>query len=146
MVDLKSLHRFTFTVDPVADVPDDHFDAKTKIIRSALVGAAHPDNVISCEIRHDGEYQQRRPDKSVTTQWLLPKVSTRDAKTTPLLPPEEGFGDDPPLTAPTSLAFWGRGVGGSWQVTIPQQQFDTGLNLNGLTRIQVWIGYQFLHD
>ncbi|MGW2721634.1 hypothetical protein [Streptomyces sp. NPDC001492] len=81
----------------------------------------------------------------MTTQWLLPKVSTRDAKTTPLLPPGEGFGDDPPLTAPTSLAFWGRGVGGSWQVTVPQQQFDTGLKLNGLTRIQAWIGCQFLH-
>ncbi|MFI5825034.1 hypothetical protein ACIA8I_39110 [Streptomyces rishiriensis] len=92
-------------------------------------------------MRHDGKYQQRRPDKSVTTQWLLPKVSTRRAKTTPLL----GFGDDAPLDAPKSLAFLGRGVGGSWQVTIPQQQFDPGLNLNGLTQIQLWIGYQFLH-
>ncbi|MFJ5780309.1 hypothetical protein [Streptomyces sp. NPDC093094] len=110
----------------------------------ALIGASHSEGEISCDVRHDGKHQQRRPDKSVTTQWLLPKVATRFAKTTPLLP-DEGFGYDPPLGAPKSLAFWGRGVGGSWQATIPQQQFDTGLNLDGLTRIQVWIGYQSLH-
>ncbi|MFF0001754.1 hypothetical protein [Streptomyces avermitilis] len=144
VAELKSLHRFTFTIDPVADVPADHFDAKIKSIRLALIGASHPEGEISYDVRHDGKYQQRRADNSVTTQWLLPKVATRFAKMTPLLP-DEGFGDDPPLDAPKSLAFWGRGVGGSWQVTIPQQQFDTGLNLNGLTRIQVWIGYQFLH-
>ncbi|MEU2509704.1 hypothetical protein ABZ621_34070 [Streptomyces sp. NPDC007863] len=50
----------------------------------------------------------------------------------PLLPPEEGIGDNPPLTAPTSLEFWGRSLGRSrqsWQVKIPRTQFDTGLNL-----------------
>lgn len=30
-------------------------------------------------------------------------------------------------------------------MTIPEQEFETGLNLDGLTQIQVWIGYQFLH-
>ncbi|THA74397.1 hypothetical protein E6R60_19830 [Streptomyces sp. A0642] len=144
VADLKSLHRFAFTVDPVAGVPADHFDAKIKSIRLALIGASHPEGEISCEVRHDGRYQQRRPDQSVTTQWLLPKVSTRTAKTTPLLA-DEGLGYDPPLDAPKSLAFWGRGVGGNWQVTVPQKQFDTGLDLDGLTQIQVWIGYQFLH-
>ncbi|MFE9662921.1 hypothetical protein [Streptomyces sp. NPDC005955] len=143
VVDLKSHHRFTFTIDPVADIPTDHFDAKIKSIRLAFIGAFHPEGEISCEVSHDGKYEQRRSDQSVTTQWLLPKVSTRSAKTTPLLP-DEGFGDDPPLDAPKSLALWGRGVGGSWQVSIPQQQFDTGLDLNGLTQVQVWIGYQFL--
>ncbi|MGW6070447.1 hypothetical protein ACWFRT_17910 [Streptomyces anulatus] len=143
VVELKSLHRFTFTIDPVADVPDGHFDTKIRSIRLAFIGASHPEGEISCEVRHEGKYQQRRPDRTVTTQWLLPKVSTRNVKTTPLLPDE--FGDDSPLDAPRSLAFWGRGVGGSWQVAIPQQQFDTGLDLNGLTQIQVWIGYQFLH-
>ncbi|WP_190077449.1 hypothetical protein [Streptomyces daghestanicus] len=144
VVELKSLHRFAFTIDPVVDVPDGHFDAKIRSIRLALIGASHPEGEISCEVRHDGKYQQRRPDKTVTTQWLLPKVSTRNAKTTPLLPDE--IGDDSPLDAPRSLAFWGRGVGGRWQVTIPQQQFDSGLDLSGLTQIQVWIGYQFLHS
>ncbi|MET8823912.1 hypothetical protein, partial [Streptomyces rochei] len=140
--DLKSQHRFTFTIDPVTDLPDSHFDTKIRSIRMALIGASHPEGEISYEVRHDGKYQQRRPDKTVTTQQLLPKVSTRGAKTTPLLPDE--FGDDSPLDAPKALAFWGRGVGGSWQVAIPQQQFDAGLDLSGLTQIQVWIGYQFL--
>ncbi|MFD5815693.1 hypothetical protein [Streptomyces sp. NPDC127038] len=145
VAELQSLHRATFTIDAVADIPADRFDAKINCVRLALVGASHPEGAISCEVHHGGKYQQRRLDKSVTTQWLLPKVSTRDAKTTPLQLPDEAFGDEPPLDAPKSLAFWGRGVGGSWQLTIPQEQFDTGLNLSGLTRIQVWIGYQFLH-
>ncbi|MFI0899054.1 hypothetical protein [Streptomyces sp. NPDC020983] len=143
VAELKSQHRFTFAIDPVADLPDDRVETKIKSIRLALVGASHPEDEISCEVRHEGKYQQRRPDSSVTTQWLLPKVSTRSAKTEPLPPAE--FGDDSPLDAPKSLAFWGRGVGGGWQVTIPQHEFDTGLNLDGLAQIQVWIGYQFLH-
>ena len=79
----------------------------------------------------------------IATQLLQPRVSTRPAKTTPLLP-DEGLGDDPPLSAPQSLAYWGRGIGGDWQLTIPQDQFDSGLNLAGLTQVQVWIGYQFI--
>ncbi|MFJ4060866.1 hypothetical protein [Streptomyces albogriseolus] len=142
VAELQSLHRFTFEIDPGADLPNGHFEAKIRSIRLALVGASHPEGEISCEVHHDGKYLQLRPDKTVTTQLLLPKVSTCNAKTTPLLPDE--FGDASPLDAPKSLAFWGRGLGGSWQVTIPQQQFDGGLDLSGLTRIQVWIGYQFL--
>jgi hypothetical protein len=140
--DLKTRHQFTFWID-ASKVPAGHFDAKIKSVRLALVGASHPDGEVSCELRHGGTYEQRRRDNSIATQLLKPRVSTRPAKTTPLLP-DEGLGDDPPLTAPRSLAFWGRGVGGDWQVTIPQEQFDSGLDLSGLTEVQVWIGYQFV--
>ncbi|MCX5416077.1 hypothetical protein [Streptomyces sp. NBC_00059] len=34
MVEMKSLHRFIVTIDPVADVPADHFDAKIKMWNS----------------------------------------------------------------------------------------------------------------
>jgi hypothetical protein len=55
------------------------------------------------------------------------------------------FGSDPPLTAPQSLAFWGRGVAGLWDVTIPQSEFDLAPpDLSGLSEIQVWTGYQFV--
>jgi hypothetical protein len=143
---LQTRHQFTFWLDP-SDVPAGRFDAKIKSLRLALVGAVHPAGEISCEVSHSGLYLQRtRDDKGnavIATQLLQPRVSTRPAKTTPLLP-DEGLGDDPPLSAPQSLAYWGRGIGGDWQLTIPQDQFDSGLNLSGLTQVQVWIGYQFI--
>ncbi|MFJ6835496.1 hypothetical protein [Streptomyces sp. NPDC091209] len=140
--DIRTRHQLTFRIDG-SEVPDGHFDAKIKSVRLALVGASHPAGEISCEVRHGGTYEQRRSDNSIAIQLLKPRVSTRPAKTTPLAP-DEGLGDDPPLTAPRSLAFWGRGVGGDWQVAIPQGQFDSGLDLSGLTEVQVWIGYQFV--
>lgn len=90
----------------------DPFDAKINCFGAALVGASPHEGAISCAVHHGGKYQWCRPDKGVTTQWLLPKVSTRHAETMPLPPPEEGIGDTP-LTAPTPLAFWGRSLGGA---------------------------------
>ncbi|MFI1508126.1 hypothetical protein [Streptomyces sp. NPDC020597] len=140
--DLKTRHQLEFRID-ASDVPVDHFDAKIQSVRLALVGASHPASEVSCEVRHGPTYTQRRRDKSVAVQHLMPRVATRPAKTERLLA-DEGVGDDPALTAPQSLAFWGRGVGGDWQVTIPQREFDAGLDLRRLTEVQVWIGYQFV--
>lgn len=142
LTDLKSRHQFAFRID-ATELPAGHADAKIKSVRLALVGAAHPAGEISCEVRHGGAYEQRRRDGSITIQLLSPRVSTRPAKTTPLVP-DEGLGDDSPLTAPRSLAYWGRGVGGDWEVTIPPEQFASGLDLSGLSEVQIWIGYQFL--
>lgn len=112
-------------------------------MRLALVGASDPDGEVSCEVRHGGKYEQRRADGTIDVQLLKPRVSTRPAKLTGLAA-DEGLGADPPLTAPQSLSFWGRGIGGDWEVSIPESQFASGLDLTGLTEIQVWIGYQFL--
>lgn len=140
--DLKTRHQFSVRID-ATELPAGHADAKIKSVRLALIGATHPAGEISCEVRHGGTYEQRRRDGTITTQLLSPRVSTRPAKTTALVP-DEGLGDDPPLTAPRSLAYWGRGVGGDWQVSIPPEQFTSGLDLSGLTEVQLWIGYQFL--
>ncbi|TDB88675.1 hypothetical protein E1264_10660 [Actinomadura sp. KC216] len=140
--DLKTRHQFAFRVD-ASKIPAGHSDAKIRSVRLALVGASHPAGEVSCEVRHGGIYEQRRSDNTIAIQLLQPRISTRPATTTPLAP-DQGLGDDPPLTAPQSLAFWGRGVGGDWQITIPQEQFDSGLDLSTLTEIQVWIRYQFI--
>ncbi|MFD7325313.1 hypothetical protein ACFV9D_30160 [Streptomyces sp. NPDC059875] len=140
--ELRTHHRCAFRID-ASKLPAGHFEAKVKGVRLALVGAAHPDGEISCEVSHGGAYEQRRHGASIVTQLLKPRVSTRPAKTTPLNP-DEGLGGDEPLTAPRSLAFWGRGMGGEWQVTVPPGQFESGLDLSGLTQIQVWISYQFV--
>lgn len=140
--DLKTRHQFAFRID-ASEVPAGHHDAKILSVRLALVGASSLVSEITCEVRHGGTYERRGRDNEIKTLLLEPRVSHRTAKLTPLVA-DEGLGDDPPLTDPRSLAFWGRGVGGDWQVTIPQGQFDSGLDLNGLTEVQVWIGYHFV--
>ena len=49
---------------------------------------------------------------------------------------DEGLGPDPLVTDPQSLAFWGRGIGGDWELSIPDHEFEAGLDLTGL--IEVW--------
>ncbi|MGB7963498.1 MAG: hypothetical protein WCF12_11155, partial [Propionicimonas sp.] len=138
---LRTHHRFSFHIDPF-DLPPNHFDAKIRSIRLAIVGASHPNGEISCEVRHGALYQQRRRDGTITTQRLEPRIATRPAKLEPLAP-DEGLGEDPPLTAPRSLAYWGRGIGGTWELSIRDDQFtNTLLDLSGVTWVQVWIGYQ----
>jgi hypothetical protein len=138
----RSSGRLNFRVE-ASDIPTGRADAKVRSVRLALVGASHPNGEVSCEVRHGGKYEQRRVDETVTVQLLKPLVSTRPAKLERLAA-DEGLGSDPPLTAPQSLAFWGRGIGGEWEVSILGSRINSGLDLTGLTEIQVWIGYQFL--
>ncbi len=139
---LRATRRFSFRVE-ASGLPAGRADAKVTSVRLALVGASHPDGEVSCEVRHGGRYEQRRADGTIAVQLLEPRVSTRPAKLSRLAA-DEGLGADPPLTAPRSLAFWGRGIGGDWEVSIPGSRLASGLDLTGLIEIQVWIGYQFL--
>jgi hypothetical protein len=138
---LLATRRFPFRVN-AATLPADQVDAKVQGVRLSLVGATHPAGEVTCEIRHASSYESRRSDGSITATLLQPRVSNRFAKLDRLVA-EEGLGPDPLLTDPTSLAFWGRGIGGDWELAIPDHEFDAGLNLAGLTEVQVWITYQF---
>jgi hypothetical protein len=138
---LRATNRLAFRVD-VGDIPDGRYDAKVVGVRIALVGATHPNGEVSCQLRHGAQYAQRRPDGSVHVQLLAPRTSTRKAMLT-TLPPDPGFTPDPPLTAPTTLRFWGRGLAGDWELSIPDDQLP-GLDLSGVTAVQVWLGYRFV--
>jgi len=96
-------------------------------------------------VRHGARYEQQRPDASVAVQLLQPRTDTQLARTTRLEPDNVTFESAPPLTAPQSLAFWGRGVAGLWGVEIPPSAFEHDRpDLTALSEIQVWVGYQFL--
>lgn len=142
---LRTRRRFSFSIDPAdtTSIPANRFDAKIRSIRLALVGATHPNGEITCEVRHGALYGQRRRDGSIARQYLEPRIATRPAKLEPLAA-DEGLGEDPPLTAPRSLAFWGRGIGGTWELSIPDNQFNGQLDVSGVTMVQLWIGYQFV--
>lgn len=135
---LRAGGRFAFRVEATA-IPDGRADAKARSVRLALVGATAPTSEVSCDVRHGGRYEQRRADGTVDAQLLLPQVSTRYAKLAPLAA-DEGLGGDPPVTDPQSLAFWGRGIGGDWELSIVD---PGGVDLSTLTEVQIWIGYQY---
>lgn len=138
---LKATRRFAFRIAP-DDLPIHHIEAKVRSLRLALVGAVHPNGNVSCEIKRGPVYEHRLADGGVLEQVLSPRKDRRPAKLGQLAP-DEGFSDDPPLTAPGSLAFWGRGVCGSWEVSIPEDQLANGqLDLTNLSLIQLWVEYQ----
>ena len=139
---LRATRRFPFRID-ASSLPADQFDAKARGVRLALVGATHPAGEVTCEIRHGSAYETRRNGGAIHVAILQPRVSTRNAKLERLLA-DEGLGPDPVLTDPTSLSFWGRGIGGDYEFSIPDHEFDAGLDLTGLTEVQIWISYQFL--
>jgi hypothetical protein len=141
---LTTIGRFNFTIAAKA-IPTGRADAKARTVRLALVGASHPSGAISCEVRHGPRYEQRRADGSVTVQDLQSRISTRRALLVPLAA-DDGGAVDLPLTAPLSLAFWGRGIGGDYEVSIVGSTDNAGVDLSGLSQIQVAIGYQFLHS
>ena len=140
---LRATHRMAFRIDPLS-LPPGQVDAKVRGVRLALVGAIHPSgSQVTCAIRHGSAYEMRRVDGSVGITVLEPRASNRKTKLE-LLAADEGIGADPLLTDPQSLAFWGRGIGGEWELVIPQHEIDSGLDLTGLTQIQIWVIYQFL--
>jgi hypothetical protein len=139
---LLAIRRMNFRVEPTA-VPDGRDDAKAVGVRLALVGASHPDNEVSCDVRHGGTYEQRLRGGTIDVQQLKSQVNTRFARFEPL-GGDGGIRTDPAPPEVGSLAFWGRGIGGEWDVSIPGSTRNSALDLSGLTTIQVWIGYRFL--
>ena len=140
---LRSTHRLPFRVD-AASLPPEQADAKVRAVRVALVGATHPTgSQVSCQVRHGSAYEMRRRGGSVEVMVLQSMATIRQAKLEQLAA-NEGLAADPLLTDPQSLAFWGRGIGGEWELTIARHEVESGLDLTGLTEVQVWITYQCL--
>jgi hypothetical protein len=141
---LRTTRRFSFRIDP-ASLPPGESDAKVQGVRLSLIGATAPTSEVTCVIGRGSAYETRRPGGAIDVTVLQPRASHRDAKLGPLVA-DEGLAPDPLLTDPQSLAFWGRGMGGEWELSIPDDQFDAGLDLTALTEVQVWINYQHQPD
>ena len=141
LVALRTTRRFNFRVDPLV-IPAGRADAKVTDVKLALVGATNPVGEVSCEVRHGGAYEQRRADLTITTQLLKPLMSVRIAMLE-RLQPDETLGIGSHEDFPHQLPFWGRGIGGDWEVSVVAGEDNAELDLTGLTEIQVWIDYQF---
>ncbi|MDX1928829.1 MAG: hypothetical protein SFV81_20025 [Pirellulaceae bacterium] len=126
------------------DLPSDVYEAKVERVEVALVGVLAPNDRVRCIVRHGDRYSQRQRDGQESTMLLEPRATLAIAPTVPLstigLVPTSGIAT---LSAPKFLSFWGRGVGGVWEVKIAADTpGDTPPDLSNLTEIQVWIALQ----
>jgi hypothetical protein len=138
----RDTHGLPFELN-FTDLPDDRFEAKVQGVAVALVGASSASGIISCVVSHGGRYEQRTRLRQNVVHLLEAQTHTTEAGTNPLQIAGVNFGSDP-LTSPQSLSFWGRGVVGRWDVSIPDSTFKLDKpDLSNLSEIQVWVGYQF---
>jgi hypothetical protein len=131
----------SFSID-LAQLPANHFEAKVQAVHVALVGAMSTKGVLNCRVRHGGRYLMRSRDGQEADQLLEPHVTGTDARFTPLQPTgtpvSNGMSGELNL-----LSFWGRGVGGEWEVSVePGDLLIDHVDLSGLSEIQVWIATQ----
>jgi hypothetical protein len=125
---LLSTRRFSFRVE-ANDIPIDRDDANVTGVRLALVGASHPANEVSCDVRHGANYEQRRADGSIDVQQLKSLVNNRVTRLQALAG-DRGLRTHPAPPAVGSLAFWGRGIGGDWEISIPGSRLNADLKLS----------------
>jgi len=139
----RDTHTLSFAIEPTS-LPPERFDTKAQAVFVSFVGATSPSGIVSCQIQHGNRYTQQRSDGTRSDLLLEARTVTLPARTTQLELGGVDLGSNPPLSAPQALPFWGRGLCGRWEITIPQSEFDLHHpELTGLTEIQVWLGYQF---
>jgi hypothetical protein len=94
--------------------------------------------VLDCIVEHGGISEQQKRDGTLVTQYLARHDTVVQVKFQPLTPSD--LSGDPrtdPLSAPRTVAFWGRGVATSWRLTIE----DPSVNLDGISEIQFGVGF-----
>ena len=136
----------------LSELPQDHREAKVRGVAVTVVGASSASGIATVEVRHGARYEQllTNPGEGqdpLFVQMLEPQVSSVSAPNKPLMLAGVEFGTDPTPDTPQFLALWGRGVGGEWEIRLPQiQPCGETIDLSNLTEIELWIGYQFLHE
>ncbi len=127
-----------------SDLVADEFETKIVGVSVALIGATVSAPGLPCDVIHGGAYLSRLRADSLLVQPLtpqkqrtLPRLSAFDQNN----PPTPSGPSDRRLINTHNL--WGRGAAGAWEISIPEvvlRQF--GVDLTGLTAIQLWISTQ----
>lgn len=143
---LRTSSVLPFHID-VAALSIDQRETKIRGVAVSLVGATSSSSIISCDVWHDGRYEQIGPDGGRDVQFLRAKTYTVQAPVVPLTIDPVHFGSSDPIDAPQGLSYWGRGIGGNWELRLPGfQPGHEPINLSGLQTVQIWIGYQYVKN
>ena len=139
----RAENSLSFNID-LAELPADEFETKVEAVHVAFVGATSTKPFLRCSVRHGGRYVMLKRDGTEAQQLLEPHI-TRPT------PPAQFTTLDPTIPTPSNgtggqlnrLSFWGRGVGGQWEVAVnPNDLRIDNVNLDGLTEIQLWLETQ----
>lgn len=120
--------------------------AKVTNVAVALIGARSRSGALSCDITHGARYGQvLERGGAVRWQLLQERSASRLAGFTALAADPALHATTFALGDPLDLAYWGRGLGGTWTLSIRDEQWHAeAVDLSDLSEIQLWIGYQFL--
>ncbi len=134
---LKNQRTFYFNID-LKDLPAHEFEIKVDSVRVALIGASVPGNApLSCTVRRGATYLQKTRENKDHVALLRPNKTQVTALTHAMS--EESFSSgavNNPKNAPSTLAFWGLGVAGTWTIEI---EAGVAVNLSAVTEIQIAI-------
>ncbi len=120
------------------DLPATRFNATAAYVLVSLAGAQASVPAISTIVEHGGVSMTRSRQGTDTVQVLQPHATVVQTARTPLGYSGAGIGQDP-----SELSFWGRGVASRWRLRIePDEMTRRGVDLSGLSQIQLEIGYQ----
>jgi hypothetical protein len=137
LADFKQRRALSVSID-LADLQPGRAEAKAEVVAVALIGATSQSAIITCRVEHGGTGQQKKRDGNIVIQYLRPHSTIVHCKLQPLA--ANDLIPDPrtdPLTAPRSIAFWGRAVATTWRLTVEEPTVD----LSTVSAIQVGIGY-----
>jgi hypothetical protein len=123
-------------------LPANQFELKVEALHVALVGATSTKGVLNTFVRHGGRYLMVTREGFDADQLLEPHSALAPAQFTRLqitgTPVSNGMGGEL-----NSVSFWGRGLGGEWEISIQQDdRIADNVDLSGLTEIQIWIATQ----
>jgi hypothetical protein len=136
-------HSITCSID-FDDLPSDQFEVKIEQVSVALVGASSTQPALNCKVQHGAIYLSLGRDGSEITQPLSEHIMQTN-------PQFVSFQISKPLPSTGAQGtqrvrtdhLWGRGVGGQWLITIEDKDMQAnGVDLAGLTEIQLWIETQ----
>jgi len=135
--DFKIKPELHFTIR-LEDLPPSRYEAKVTSVYVAFVGATSNSNTITAIIEHSGRYSQKKRDTTAVNVLLKPRAGVVVAKITPLQSSGGVVGG-----TGIGVDFWGKGIAADWHLYIePSEMQNGGVNLSGLTEIQVWLSYQ----
>lgn len=113
-----------------------HAELKVTQVYVSLVGATSENETVMVEVEHTGHAENRRKDPATVTTLITsappvrsPVAATTDESISPVLGEQQ--------------EFWGRSPAALWRLKIDSSR-TPGLDLTGLTELQLVIDYQFL--
>lgn len=119
-------------------LPISREEARVVSVLVTFIGGQSTSDVISTVVQHSGRYTQRRRNGETIDFVLRPR-------STICVAPVHSLGEDlpTPITDPSTLAFWGRGVTTYWQIMVEPEEITTQqIDWTNLSEIQFWIGYE----